>query len=160
MRKRVFLGLVLAAAVVRGAFALPEFKLSAGGGGYFTSDFGGGFEASGGGETMSYKTPYFGGGLFGFFDATYAEVSLGFWFGGGTSKSESSFGDSEADMSLMGLDIGLLGKYPFAINEKLSVFPLLGITYRIMLSATDEDGNQYYIILLVMPIPIFAMYFA
>jgi hypothetical protein len=46
-------------------------------------------------------------------------------------------------MSVMGLDIGLLGKYPFTLNEKFSVFPLLGITCRIMLSAKDEDGNQY-----------------
>jgi hypothetical protein len=142
MRKRVFLGLVLAAAVVGGAFALPEFKLSAGGGGYFTSDFGGGAEASGGGQTISSKTPYFGGGLFGLFDATYAEVSLGFWFGGGSNKQEYAGESGELDMSYMGLDIGLLGKYPFAINEKLSLFPLLGITYRIMLSAEDENGNQ------------------
>jgi hypothetical protein len=143
MKKRIFLGLVFAAVAAGGVFALPEFRLSAGAGGYFTSDFGGGFEASMGGKTMSSKTPYAGGGGFAFFDATYAELSLGFWGGGGTVKSEMGGLSSESDMSYMGLDIGLLGKYPFTINEKLLVFPLLGITYRVMLSAKDEDGDQY-----------------
>jgi opacity protein-like surface antigen len=58
-------------------------------------------------------------------------------------KEESGGRSGESDMPIMGLDIGLLGKYPFAVNEKLSVFPLLGITYRVVLSAKDEDGNQY-----------------
>jgi hypothetical protein len=93
---------------------------------------------------MSIKTPYFGGGGFAFFDATFAELSLGFFGGGGTAKTEyPGQPDGESDMSFMGLDIGLLGKYPFVINDKLTVFPLLGITYRVMLSAKDEDGNQY-----------------
>jgi opacity protein-like surface antigen len=141
--KKLLLLSVLAAAVAGGAFALPEFKLSAGAGGYFTSDFGGGIEASMGGQTMSVKTPYAGGGGFAFFDATYAELSLGFFGGGGTFKMEGGGQSQESDMSFTGLDIGLLGKYPFAIGEKLSVFPLLGITYRVVLSAKDEDGNQY-----------------
>jgi hypothetical protein len=64
MKKRICLGLVLAAVVAGGAFALPEFKLSAGAGGYFTSDFGGGVEASMGGQTMSVKTPLYGRGRF------------------------------------------------------------------------------------------------
>jgi hypothetical protein len=143
MKKRIFLGLVLAAAVAGGAFAAPEFKLSAGAGGYFTSDFGGGAEGSGGGTTISTKTPYFGGGGFAFFDATFAEVSLGFFGGGGTATTEGGGQSGEVDMSYMGLDIGLLGKYPFAVSDKLTVFPMLGITYRVMLSAKDENGNQW-----------------
>jgi hypothetical protein len=141
MKKRMLL-LVLAAVVAGGAFALPEFKLSAGAGGYFTSDFGGGAEASFMGYTMSIKTPYAGGGGFAFFDATYAELSLGVFGGGGTMKADMGY-SMEMDMSFTGLDIGLLGKYPFTISEKLSVFPLLGITYRVVLSAEDEDGNEY-----------------
>ncbi|MDR0758979.1 MAG: outer membrane beta-barrel protein [Treponema sp.] len=140
--KKFMLLSVLAAVAVGGAFAAPEFKVSAGAGGYFASDFGGGAEASSGGETMSIKTPYFGGGGFAFLDATYVEVSLGVFGGGGTVKYEVSGESEDSDMSVMGLDIGLLGKYPFAVSEKLSVFPLLGITYRVMLSVKDEDGDQ------------------
>ncbi|MDR1301782.1 MAG: outer membrane beta-barrel protein [Treponema sp.] len=142
MKKRIFLGLVLAAVAAGGAFALPELKLSAGVGGYFTSDFGGGVKGSSGGYTISGKTPYAGGGGFAFFDATFMELSLGFWGGGSTFTMESGGGTVETDLSVMGLDIGLLGKYPLAVNEKLSVFPLLGITYRIMLSVKNEDGDQ------------------
>ena len=40
MAKKRFIVLVLAVFIAGGAFALPEFKLSAGAGGYFTSDFG------------------------------------------------------------------------------------------------------------------------
>jgi hypothetical protein len=141
--KKLMLLWALAAAAAGGAFALPEFKLSAGIGGYFVSDFGGGAEASMSGQTGSVKTPYAGGGGFAFFDATYAEVSLGFFGGSGKLKYEMGGQSNEADMSFMGIDIGLLGKYPFALNEKFSLFPLLGITYRLALSAKDEDGNQY-----------------
>jgi hypothetical protein len=145
MKKRIFLGLVLAAVAAGGAFALPEFKLSAGAGGYFTNDFGGGYEASGGGYTGSIKTPYSGGGGFAFFDATYAELSAGFFVGGGSPEGSGAWSGQvpeDASMSVMGFDIGLLGKYPIAINENLSVFPLLGITYRKVLSAKNEDGDQ------------------
>jgi opacity protein-like surface antigen len=142
MKKRIFLGLVLAAAAAGAAFAAPEFKLSAGAGGYFTSDFGGGAEGSMGGQSGSLNTPYFGGGGFAFFDATFAEASLGFFGGGGSAKFDGALGDAETDMSFMGLDIGLLGKYPFAINEKLTISPMLGITYRVVLSAKDEDGDE------------------
>jgi hypothetical protein len=147
MRKTGLLVLVLAAFAAAGAFALPEFKISAGAGGYFTSDFGGGVEASMGGYTMSVKTPYAGGGGFAFLDATYAELSLGFFGGGGTSKTEmpAGFGSSEEiDFSITGLDIGLLGKYPFAVSDKLTVFPLLGITYRVMLSVKEKESGIEY----------------
>jgi hypothetical protein len=36
----------------------------------------------------------------------------------------------------------LLGKYPFGITKQLSLFPLLGINYQIMLSS-KIDGNEY-----------------
>jgi hypothetical protein len=62
------------------------------------------------------KTPYAGGGGFVFFDATFAEVSLGF-LGGGGEWDAGDIGGTKGDISFTGLDIGLLGKYPFAISE-------------------------------------------
>jgi opacity protein-like surface antigen len=47
-------------------------------------------------------------------------------------------------MSVSGLDIGVLAKYPFTLNEKLSLFPLLGITYRIMLSVKATDNKELW----------------
>jgi hypothetical protein len=123
------------------------FSLSAGAGGYIGGDFGGGAEASVG---DSYKTtaalPYFGGGGYLFLDATYAELSFGIYGGGGKAKQTMEIdGESEShetDMSITNLNIGLLGKYPFAINDKLLVFPLLGIDYQIT-TAVKIDGKDY-----------------
>jgi opacity protein-like surface antigen len=142
MTKRMFSFLVLAIVIAGGVFA-QRFSISAGAGEYFTSDFGGGIEASISGQTVSVKTPYAGGGGFVFFDATYAELSLGIFGAGGPFKQEGSGQSSESGMAFMGLDIGLLVKYPFSINDRLALFPLLGVTYRLMLSAKDADKNQY-----------------
>jgi hypothetical protein len=132
--------LVLALVAAGGAFAQG---FSAGAGEYFTSDFGGGIESSVSGQTMSVETPYAGGGGFVFFDAAYAELSLGIFGAGGTFKQEGGGQPGENGMALMGLDIGLLGKYPFSVNDRLALFPLAGAVYRLMLSTKDTDGNQY-----------------
>jgi hypothetical protein len=135
--------LVLAAVVAGGVFALPAFRLSAGGGGFIGGDFGGGVEGKASGQKMTIETPYFGGGGFAFFDATYAELTLGLFGGGGTVEVMiPGLISSDNSLSLMSFNIGLLGKYPFAVNEKLSVFPLLGIEYDIVFSA-KIDGDDY-----------------
>jgi len=128
MNRKGFLMVVVAAVMAAGsAFAqVPEFKLSAGAGGYFTSDFGGGKEGP-----VRYEYPYAGGGGFAFFDATFAELSLGFFAAGGDWKYN---GNKLNDMSYTGLDISLLGKYPFTLTEQLTLFPLLGIDYRRFIS--------------------------
>jgi hypothetical protein len=138
MAKKTVSFLVLTLVAAGGVFA-QGFSMSAGAGEYFTGDFGGGIES----QAMSVKTPYIGGGGFAFFDATYAELSLGILGAGGTFTQEGGGQSRGSDMAFMGLDIGLLGKYPFSISDRLALFPLLGITYRVMLSAKDADGNRY-----------------
>jgi hypothetical protein len=149
-KKGVFI-ITLVTLVTVGGFAQSEFKLSIGAGGYFTSDFGGGVEASvsGFGKIMDFKTPYAGGGGFIFLDATFVELSLGLFSAGGTWKvQEFITGESvNLNYSASGLDIGLLGKYPFVISEQLTLFPVLGITYRSILSAKldsekDDDPGE------------------
>jgi hypothetical protein len=150
MAKKCLLVLVLAGVLAGGLFAQEaaaskSFAKSAGAGGYFSSDFGGGYEISKIG--YSEKTPYAGGGFFAFFNWNYFEVSLGYFLGGGTTKVEIDMGPlgkhgGDIDVSLSGLDISLFGKYPFDINEKLTVFPLAGATWR---TVTDIsfDGKDY-----------------
>jgi opacity protein-like surface antigen len=138
--KKLVLCSVLAVIVAGGVFALPEFKLSAGAGGYFIGDFGGGIETSGS-QTISTKTPYCGGGGFAFFDATYVELDLSFFGGWGQFKQETGSSTQESAMSPMGLTIGLLGKCPTAVSKKLTIFPLLGIAYRIMLSVNEYQNS-------------------
>jgi hypothetical protein len=133
MAKKNLAVLVIAALTASGVFA-QGFGLSAGVGGYFGSDFGGGY------EVLSKKTemPYFGGGGFAFFDATYAELSVGVLAGALTMKG----GSKDTSNSLMNLDIALLGKFPIAVGSSLTVFPLLGADYQVTLSLKDEDGED------------------
>jgi hypothetical protein len=146
MMKKWVIVLVFAAFAAGGAFASPSFRLSLGLGGYFTSDFGGGVEASGrtSGRTWTEKEthPYAGGGGFVFFDAHYVELAVGFFGGGGTSSYEY-VAKWDSKMSYTGLDLNLLFKYPLGTN-KFSLFPLAGIDYRIMLSSKDKDGDPIY----------------
>jgi opacity protein-like surface antigen len=130
MAKKNLAVLIIAALTASGVFA-QGFGLSAGLGGYVGGDFGGGSEIDG----EKGDTPYFGGGGFAFFDATYAELSAGVLVGGGKWSSAYT-------VSIMNLNISVLGKYPIAIGEKLSVFPLLGIDYQAALSLKDEDGED------------------
>jgi hypothetical protein len=151
MAKKVFVLLVLAVVTVGSLFAqettgTPEKKTlarSAGGGGFLGGDFGGGAKGTLGNDFRKTKTPYFGGGVFAFFDLVYAELSLGYFSGSGTGKeTDSRMNSRSADFSLTNFNIGLLGKYPVAYNEKLYLFPLLGLEYDICLSAKQED-NEY-----------------
>jgi opacity protein-like surface antigen len=150
--------LVLALVIGAGAFAQDEkpqkaFSISAGIGGFTGGDFGGGVKSTASFMGIDFeqniKAPYFGGGAYAFIDATYAELTLGIYGGKGKFKYtvESTGADpqtlQDVDISYMNFNIGLLGKYPFMLNKKLSLFPLLGIEYNICLSAKDEDGEEY-----------------
>ena len=123
-----------------GPFAEITRSFSLGAGGGFTSDFGGGYAVTtgdpsfmgGGSEISSVRTPYMGGGGFVFMDATFVELSLGFLGGSGT----------DLPYSFTGLDIGLLGKLPIAVNDRFALFPLLGINHRAMLLMRDGHGNE------------------
>jgi hypothetical protein len=129
MAKKNLAVLIIAALTASGVFA-QGIGLSAGVGGYFGSDFGGGYEIDG----EKSDTPYFGGGGFAFFDAKYAELSVGVLGGGGKWSSEYT-------MSVMNMDLALLGKFPIAVGSSLTVFPLLGVDYQVALSIKDEDGE-------------------
>jgi opacity protein-like surface antigen len=148
-RKGLVVLVVLAVLAAGNAFAqMPAFKLSAGAGGYFTSDFGGGYTYK---ESSIYnnelKIPYAGGGGFAFFDATFAELSFGFFAAGGEAAEVRKYPNGAInsatyrDFSYTGLDISLLGKYPFTLTEQFTLFPLLGIDYRQILSIKNKASG-------------------
>jgi hypothetical protein len=143
--KKIFLVMILAAFGAAGAFAQPKFGFSAGFGEYITSDFGGGLRLSYPGIEAHVKTPYFGTGIFGFFDATFIEANMGFFTTYGRwEQYVLGVGTYEVDMNDIGMDIGLMVKYPFSVTEKLAIFPLLGITYRaILLMEIDEERQDF-----------------
>jgi hypothetical protein len=118
--------------------------ISAGAGGIFACDFGGGAIVHDSNSTngLEIKAPWYGGGGFAFLDLKYAETSVSFIYGAGTVE-ESPAGTYEGDYSLMNLGFSLLGKFPFYPGKsgKLALFPLLGAEYRLCLSM-DADGNM------------------
>jgi hypothetical protein len=157
MAKKIIVIMILAAFGAAGAFAQPKFRLSGGVGEYITSDFGGGVEATARmtdtwGEVWQrkighMKTPYGGAGVFWFLDATYVELNMGL-FGafGSWEENRRAYPTRRTtikhEMVGVGGDIGLTVKYPFSVNEKLEIFPLLGITYRTMLMTLDNKEYE------------------
>jgi hypothetical protein len=77
-----------------------------------------------------------------FFDATWAELSVGFQWGGNT-YADTSLAKSGEAIAKDTLDKGtgdegtirivLLGKYPFHLSPQFAIFPLAGLEYQIAL---------------------------
>ena len=90
-------------------------------------------------------------GFFAFFDATYGVFSVFYQNGSNTYKETANVSvlDNNVNQDGQGWDSALgfsfLGKYPFSLNERLTVFPLLGIDYQISLKQrrTQADGWVY-----------------
>jgi hypothetical protein len=89
-------------------------------------------------------------GGFVFLDATYAELAVSLFNGLGGYRetmdynSESLSDDKGTGYETM-LGISLLGKYPFVLNEKWSLFPLLGAEFLIALAERRQpDGGKVY----------------
>jgi len=128
MTKRFLLVSLLAAFVAAGAFAQMQFGIGAG---YILSgrDMGAmTYEGTGWESTSNFQKTQPGGFLF--LDATYAELSLGLMSG------RVSGGDT---FNVLSMDIGLLGRYPIRV-AKITVSPLLGAGYNLVLSASKNSG--------------------
>jgi len=148
MKKRILMVLLIAVLVAGAAFAAPEFKMSAGGGGFYAGDFGGGgFKLSAGDEEMAYSMPYTGIGGYGFFDLTYVELSIGFFSGTITptmtiKEAGVEVSGTAPDMTFSSLNFGVYGKYPIAISDKFSLFPLVGLEYW-SVTSVEQAGVSY-----------------
>jgi len=116
-----------------------EFKISAGGGGFFANGIGGGVKWDVSKENLAM--PYSVGGAYLFFDAVYAEAFAGFSAGGGKWKSGDANPPREnslPDMSRACVNIGAFAKYPVAAWV-VNVFPLLGVEYEASISGKLKD---------------------
>ena len=107
--KKVIAVLVLLAIAAVGAFA-QEFSMSAGGG--FQSDYGVPLQKG----TEGFEREI---SIFGFFDATYAEINAALGYGQNTEDTGSDHID---------LQLAVLGKYPFQFGS-VAFFPLLGARF-------------------------------
>jgi hypothetical protein len=140
--------------VLGGVYAL-DFSMSAGGGalaGYtFTRYVLEGDNASGADSVKSVQSmDRFDYGGFVFVDATYAKAAVSLLNGMGGYRETMDYNsvsltdDKGAGYETM-LGISLLGKYPFSLNKKWSVFPLLGAEFLIALvERRQPDGDKVY----------------
>jgi opacity protein-like surface antigen len=121
MKKSISI-LVLVALGAAASFA-QEFNMSAGGGALFDL----GIPMVNDVEDLGLTI-----GGFGFFDATYAEADVAFSYGLSTGGG---------GFYTLGLEFGVLGKYPFKLGS-ITLFPLLGVRYNLILAAGNEGGSS------------------
>lgn len=127
--------LVLALAVIVAGAGFADIALSAGGGAVYSGDFTAGITLDAGVASAEIEMPSHGFGAYGFFDATYVEVSASLLWG-----TLSIGGSSGFDLDTTTLSLGLLGKYPIHLG-KIVLFPAAGIVYNYVLSAAYESTS-------------------
>ncbi|MHB9291763.1 hypothetical protein Holit_00846 [Hollandina sp. SP2] len=124
---------------------MPEFKISAGGGGFVSGDFSTwNVDEDVPGALNRYNAAALGIGPFVFFDLTYLELSVGLAVG--KIENSSSESDLAANPNFPAETISLHGgaylKYPFKISTMFSLFPLAGIDYNLYLHSKKDDGRD------------------
>jgi opacity protein-like surface antigen len=141
--KRVVFVLLAAACFAAVAFAeVPEFKLSVGGGGLFGANFSyWGVDDESLGALNRYDTTGMGGGVYGFLDATYAELNVGLLCGK-TAEDNPLALNPDDPANTLALRFSLYGKYPIAVSKMFTIFPLVGAEYELALAAAKNDGNR------------------
>jgi len=117
---------------------------SLGGGFFIANDVNGIYWVRSNGQlTMSSLV----GGLYIFFDATYAEAHLSYSAGGGYWESSNATVFGMPYMSLSLVHLGLLVRYPiFRASERLSIFPMAGGELEFAVSGKltwEADGSEY-----------------
>jgi opacity protein-like surface antigen len=156
-------------------FSLPGFSLSAGGGGIFNihwkdatlrdqykkytgGDYGHGISAPTEQTQDAMRQGLFdtkdltaGGGVYGFFDATYAEAGAALIFNRVSQTvsipnlpnvSQTLNGEETHDFLFTQINLSLLLKYPFVIGQKWTIFPLLGVDGQIAIGEYDEKMKK------------------
>jgi len=143
MKKRL-LALALAAFVVGGAFAESTYNTAP------RFNLGGGFSFSGGriGRTYFNSNNWVGNNALGFgghvfFGTRLIEMSLGL-LNGPLNSVNMIGGDRESERmgSMLSLEFNALLKIPIDLGGVI-VFPLLGTGRNFVISASDEDGNDF-----------------
>ncbi|MDR2247694.1 MAG: autotransporter outer membrane beta-barrel domain-containing protein [Treponema sp.] len=163
MRKNRLLPAALLAALPLGAVFGVDISLSAGGGGFLGGLFTRYTLTADGNMGVPVKVlsaqgvnQFNYGGYF-FWDVVFAELSVGFHRGENTWTETISAVSSDAgagkvfgsDTAGTGtevmLNFALLGKYPFPLGKRLTLFPLAGIEYQLaLLEYRKQRGYTMY----------------
>jgi hypothetical protein len=102
------------------------------------------------GVSFSYETKTFDSGAFIFVDAVYAELSAAYLAEIGKVTGEMEMGAPMSTKQPIDEDyvshviiVDLLGKYPIALNEKLTVFPALGVGLKFPFGGNDFSDKEH-----------------
>jgi uncharacterized repeat protein (TIGR02543 family) len=112
----------------------PKNRRSAGAGGFFANDVGGGLEWDNG-EYIAM--PYSGGGVYLFYDVVYAEIFAGAYVGSGDWETGIADIHGRAywvNMRRTYINFGAYIKYPFGAGN-IKFYPLLGLDYDLSISS-------------------------
>ena len=151
MTKKILATLFMALCAVGGLFA--QIQMSAGGGiigvngaiysSYKPKDgFSDEYDYLAGKDTASkysekkYTNNFNDYGAFAFFDFTYAMAEISILFGRAPYFDLSSSPDFLTMLDATKLGLGLYGKFPFAATKSLSIAPMLGLQFDVVLGAT------------------------
>jgi opacity protein-like surface antigen len=173
--RKLFCACAVIAVSAGQVFALPDFSLSAGGGGIFNihwkdaalldeykdysgGDYGHGITAPTEQTQDAMRQGLFdtkdltvGGGVYGFFDATYAEAGAALIFNhvrqtvaipNLPSVSPTLTGEETHEFLFIQINLSLMLKYPFSIGQKVKIFPLAGIDGQIAIGNYDENMEK------------------
>jgi hypothetical protein len=90
-------------------------------------------------------------GAFAFFDFTYGIFSVAFQSANNSYSEIMTIAgeripntDQIGTGSEMSINLSLMGKYPFKLNDSLSLFPMLGIEYQIALRQRRHPDGELY----------------
>ncbi|MDR2094081.1 MAG: hypothetical protein LBP76_01000 [Treponema sp.] len=109
---------------------------------------------------LAYETGAFDVGAFIFVDATYAELSAAYFAEigkvTGITSTISGLPDGIPNLPTNGtspqpdedylshvLIVDILGKYPFTVNEKITVFPALGVGLKFPIAGNDFSDKEH-----------------
>jgi hypothetical protein len=99
-------------------------------------------------NTLAYDTKTFDAGAFLFVDAAYAELSAAYIAEIGTvtgTAKTTSLPDVPIDEDYLShvIIVDLLGKYPFVLNEKFTVFPALGLGLKFPFAGNKSSDKEH-----------------
>ena len=147
MTKRFLLVPVFAILVAGGTFA--QTPLSVGLGGLMQGGISGTLEAvSRDGTSLTVGLVDFGGGGFFFADAKYVELSIGMassWMNWNTVIENRKAGKRKEinfEGQFTSMDFSLLWKIPIEISREITIFPLFGTVYNLLLFANMYDDDE------------------
>ncbi len=117
---------------------------TAGFGGFFASDFGGGISwTDTSGNEGELVMPFYGGGFHVFMGSGYFDFMMSFTVGGGRwASSEPADTNNQITMSHAYMGLGVFGKFPVIGSSRVAFFPLYGIEYAFAWLGADSTNNK------------------